>query len=121
LGKDERMSDPRATADRYVAIATADGKEALAELFTADATFHAPNGTIYHGREEIAGFYRKYLANIVPAFHIHRAVSEGCDCWIELADGTPDAPILRASNHFTLDDDGFIVRLAIYLRPQPAS
>ena len=115
------MSDPRATADRYVAVATADGKEALAELFAPDATFHAPNGTVYQGRDEIAGFYRKYLADLVPAFHIHRAVAEGSDCWIELADGPVDDPILRAGNHFTVDDDGFIVRLAVFLRPQPRS
>jgi ketosteroid isomerase-like protein len=114
------MADPRRTAERYVEIATADGKEALADLFAPDGTFLAPNGTIYRGRAEIAGFYRQYLATIVPQFHIHRAVTERNDCWIELADGTPDEPILRASNHFNVDDDGSIVRLAVFLRPPPA-
>ena len=41
------MSDARRIADRYVETATADGKEALAELFAADAVFHAPDGAIY--------------------------------------------------------------------------
>jgi hypothetical protein len=116
--KDEAISHARATADRYVEIATADGKEALATLFAPDAAFHAPDGGIYHGRDEIAGFYRRHLANIVPTFHIHRAVMDGNDCWIELADGPRDAPILLASNHFTVDRDGLITRLAIFLRPR---
>jgi limonene-1,2-epoxide hydrolase len=117
--KGPTMTDARSTAQRYVEIATADGKEALAELFAPDATFLAPDGSVYHGRSEIAGFYRRYLANIVPAFHIQRAVADGRDCWIELADGTDDEPILRASNHFTVGDDGSIVRLVVFLRPQP--
>lgn len=113
------MADARSTAERYVEVATADGKEALAELFASDAVFHAPDGKVHRGRAEIATFYRRYLATIVPAFHIQRAVSDGNDCWIELAGGTVDDPILRASNHFTVDDDGFIVQLVVFLRPQP--
>src|SRR5205823_6320769 len=85
---DGSMSDPRTTADRYVEVATADGKEALATLFAPDGVFHAPDGSTYRGRDEIATFYRRHLANVVPTFHIHRAVADGRDCWIELADGT---------------------------------
>jgi limonene-1,2-epoxide hydrolase len=114
------MPNPRATADRYVEIATADGKEALATLFAEDAHFHAPDGSVYQGRAGIAAFYRRHLANIVPTFHIHRAIVEGNDCWIELADGAVDSPILLASNHFTVDDGGLITRLAVFLRPRPS-
>jgi limonene-1,2-epoxide hydrolase len=113
------MKDARLTADRYVEVATADGKEALATLFAPDAVFHAPDGSTYQGRGEIAAFYRRHLANVVPAFHIHRAVSDGGNCWVELADGTPESPTLLASNHFSVDDDGLITRLAVYLRPRP--
>jgi hypothetical protein len=113
------MANPRATADRYVEVATADGKEALAELFAMDGLFQAPNGSDYRGRAAIADFYRQYLAQRVPTFHIHRAVSEGHDCWVELADGTTDDPVLLASSHFTVDDNNMIVRLCVYLRPQP--
>lgn len=115
------MPDPRATADRYVKIATADGKERLATLFTPDAVFLAPDGHMYRGRQDIAAFYRRHLANVVPKFHIHRAVTTDRDCWIELADGPDHDPTLLASNHFTVDEDGFITRLAVFLRPRPAS
>jgi limonene-1,2-epoxide hydrolase len=114
------MPDPRATADRYVAVATADGKEALAELFTVEAVFHAPDGRIHRGRDEIAAFYRRHLANVVPTFHVHRAVVDGNQCWIELANGPEDNPALLASNHFTVDDDGRIEQLVVFLRPRPA-
>jgi hypothetical protein len=116
--QDEAIATARATADRYVAVATADGKEALATLFAPDASFHAPDGAVYQGRDEIAAFYRRHLANVVPTFHIHRAVEDGASCWIELANGPEDAPILLASNHFTVDGEGLITRLAVFLRPR---
>jgi limonene-1,2-epoxide hydrolase len=112
------MPGARDTADHYVEVATADGKEALADLFALDAVFHAPDGAVYRGRDDIAAFYRRHLANIVPTFHIHRAVASGDNCWIELADGSDDDPTLLASNHFTVGPDGLITRLAVYLRPR---
>jgi hypothetical protein len=112
------MHGPRAVAEKYVQMATADAKGGLAELFAPDALFHAPDGNIYHGQEEIAAFYRHHLATIVPTFHIHRAVVEDNDCWIELADGPTDHPTLLATNHFTVGHDTLITRLAVYLRPR---
>jgi hypothetical protein len=80
--------------------------------------FHAPDGSTYRGRNEIAAFYRRHLANVVPTFHIQHAVADGDECWVELADGTVEAPTLLASNHFRVDDAGLITRLAVYLRPR---
>jgi hypothetical protein len=110
------MGDPRAVADRYVEIAVADGKDELTTLLAEDCVFVAPDGQTYHGREEIGGFYRRQLANIVPTFHIHDAVVEGNRCWIELANDTPDGPMLVASLHFVVDDAGMITRLASFPR-----
>ena len=112
------MPGPRQVADRYVEIATADGKAALAELFARDGVFHAPDGSVYRGRQQIAAFYARHLATVVPTFHIHRAVEAGRDCWAEMANPPIDAPVLLSSNHFTIDDEGFIVRLAVFLRPR---
>jgi limonene-1,2-epoxide hydrolase len=111
------MPTPRQVADRYVEVATADGKAALAELFAPDGVFHAPDGSVYRGREQIAAFYARHLATVIPTFHIHRAVEAGRDCWAELANPPLDDPVLLSSNHFTVDDDGFIARLAVFLRP----
>ena len=114
------MEESRSVAERYVALALADGKEELATLFASDATFLAPDGNTYRGRQEIAAFYRRHLASIVPTFHIQRAVVEGPDCWIELANGTLDEPEYLASNHFRVDGDGLIASLNVFLRPRPA-
>ena len=108
------MPGPRQVADRYVEIATA----ILAELFAPDGVFHAPDGSEYRGREQIAAFYARHLATVVPRFHIHRALEVGRDCWAELANPPIDAPVLLSSNHFTVDDEGFIARLAVFLRPR---
>lgn len=104
--------------DRYVEVATADGKAALAELFAPDGIFHAPDGSVYRGREQIAAFYARHLATVVPEFHVHRAVEHGRDCWVELANPPMDAPVLLASSHFTVDDEGLIARLVVFLRPR---
>jgi SnoaL-like domain len=112
------MSGPREIANRYVEIATADGKAALASLFASDALFHAPDGSMYQGREQIAAFYARHLATVVPTFHIHRAVEAGKDCWVELANPPLEDPVLVCSNHFTVDDAGLITRLAVFLRPR---
>lgn len=109
---------PLQTARRYVAVAVADGKGKLADLFAVDAEFHNPRGVIVRGRENIRAFYAEHLANVVPAFHISRSVVDGAQCWIELANGSPDAPDLVAANHFTVGADGLITRLAVFLRPR---
>lgn len=114
----QAMSRPREVADKYVEIARADGKAALATLFASDGIFHAPDGTVYRGREQIAAFYARHLATVVPHFHIHRSVEAGQDCWAELANPPLDDPVLLSSNHFTVNDDGFIARLAVFLRPR---
>jgi hypothetical protein len=111
--------DPRKVVDRYIEVATADGKGALADLFAPDAVFLAPDGATYRGRDQIAAFYERHLADIVPRFHVHRAVVSGDDCWVELADPPMDAPVLLASSHYTVDEEGFISRLAVYVRPRP--
>jgi SnoaL-like domain len=112
------MHGPRQVVDRYVEIATADGKAALAELFAPDGVFHAPDGSVYRGREQIAAFYARHLATVVPKFHVHRALEADQYCWVELANPPIDAPVLLSSNHFTVDDDGLISRLAVFLRPR---
>lgn len=106
------------TAQRYVEVAVANGKGDLADLFAVDAEFHNPRGVIVRGRENIRAFYAEHLANVVPAFHIARSVVDGAQCWVELANGSPDAPELVAANHYTVDADGLITRLAVFLRPR---
>ena len=108
-----------ATAERYVAVATSGGRGALADLFSADAEFHNPRGHIVRGRENIRSFYTDHLRDITVTFHMGRSLAAGDSCWIELQDHDPNGEVrLVASNHFTVDDEGLITRLAVFLRPQ---
>jgi limonene-1,2-epoxide hydrolase len=105
-------------AERYVEVATADGKGKLADLFAEDAVFHNPAGGIVSGREEIRAFYERFLRDYRPEFHIARMVASGDQCWIELANGERSAPDLLAANHFEVNEDGLIARLAVFVRPR---
>jgi hypothetical protein len=103
-----------------VEVATGGGKGRLADLFSEDAVFHNPSGTVASGRDEIRAFYEWRLKDITPEFHISRAVASGDSCWVELANGEPESPELVSANHFTVDADGLISRLAVFLRPRPS-
>ena len=112
-------SPARRAVDRYVEVATSGGKGAIADLFAADATFHNADGGITRGREAIRAVYEEKLANITPAFHVAHLVEDGDHCWVELANGSTDDPQLIASDHFTVDAEGLITRMAVFLRPRP--
>ena len=108
-------------AERYVAVATSGGGAALADLFSDDAEFHNPRGGVVRGRESIRSFYADHLRGVTVAFHVGRSVAEGDSCWVELQGSDPDGQIrLIASNHFTVDEQGLITRLAVFLRPAPS-
>ncbi len=107
-------------AKRYVAVATAGGGAALADLFTIDAEFHNPRGGLVRGRENIRSFYEEHLRGVTVIFHIGRSVVEGDSCWVELQNSESDGQVrLIASNHFTVNEEGLITRLAVFLRPTP--
>jgi limonene-1,2-epoxide hydrolase len=116
----KRVGDDLAmdAAKRYVAVAVSGGKGALADLFSADAEFHNPRGHIVQGRDDIRAFYDGHLRNVTVVFRIGRSVAAGNSCWVELENVDPDGRAsLVAANHFTVDDQGLITRLAVFLRP----
>lgn len=124
VGQDDAMSEPSSApgvkaAERYVEVATGGGKGMLADLFAEDAEFHHPHGGSIYGREAIRAFYDRFLANVTPSFHVVRVAAAGNECWIELADG-PASSDLVATDHFTVDADGLITRLAVFLYSRPA-
>jgi hypothetical protein len=105
-------------AERYVLVAISGGGAALADLFSTDAEFHNPRGYVVRGRENIRSFYDDHLRGVTVVFHIGRSVAQDDSCWVELQSLDPDGRVrLVASNHFTVDDQGLITRLAVFLRP----
>lgn len=92
--------------------------DALVELFATDAVVLAPTGDQCDGREAIRAFYRDTVfangAGVRPTRH-HDA---GTTCVMEL-DAVIEGltgPAPQLVDVFTIDDDGRIARLAVYVR-----
>jgi hypothetical protein len=114
------MGTGRDIADRYVEVATSDGRGQLADLFAVDGVLHSPDGMAVHGREAIRAYYDEHLAHQVPDFRIGHAVETADACWIELEapDGSGGHRMV-ATDHFSIAADGLVTRMAVFLRPQP--
>ncbi|MGE0388406.1 MAG: nuclear transport factor 2 family protein, partial [Gammaproteobacteria bacterium] len=111
------------TAERYVALVNAGDFDAVGDLFAEHARHLPPppaRGFI-EGREAILAFYKSFAqplgARIVPI----NSVADGNSCVIEFDATTRDRPDGGNPSMaiFTVDDDGKIVRMAIYRRELP--
>jgi uncharacterized protein (TIGR02246 family) len=106
-----------AAASRYRDQMIAGAKGALSELFAPDATFHNRNGDAVQGRDAIREFLDAFLAGPSSAvMQLGQVMVDANRCWVEFHNATdqPDKP--TTASHFEVDDDGLIVRLAVFNR-----
>lgn len=106
-------------AAAYVHIVEGGGGAKIVPLFAPDAEFLGPEERVLRGREEIGAFYAKVPKLVLDAVPIS-FVDRGNECFMELAvrsQSGPNAYRLLAIDHFTIDKDRLISRLAIYFRP----
>lgn len=114
-----------ATAAKYVELINAGRYSELQSLFAEDAVFLTPVGKVLHGRDEIGDFYTAFLDKAVPEIVAISYIADGRECVMELAARTsldPDDPNadkyqLGAIDHFTMNDDGEIAHMVVYVRP----
>ena len=114
-------SPARRAADHYVDMINANRFGAIEDLFASDATFLPPSGEVLKGRQEIGRFYREEAAQRIKGCRAVSFVQEGDKCVVEL-EPIRKVPlalpfVARAIDHFTVDAEGKICRLAIYLNP----
>jgi SnoaL-like domain len=106
---------------RYLALINAKRYGEIASIFAEDAVFLAPTGDTIRGREAINEFYSAGLEKISPvSVWASSQVTEGNCCVIEISATLPDEPEDKPRtvvDHFTVDDAGEVVRMAVYLRP----
>jgi hypothetical protein len=119
--EDRPSRSPRAWADRYVATVNSGRYGDLRELFAPDAVFLPPDGDEYHGPDEIAGFYQRFLPTITPQVRISSYFESGAEAMFALSAtiAGSDREILGAVDHVRLGADGRAVHLVIFTRPPP--
>jgi hypothetical protein len=109
---------PRRFAEQYVELVNRGSYDDLAGLFAVDAEFLGPNQQHLHGREEIGAFYGRFLREIRPTIRIASYVEQGADCVYELEAMSSGSTEFRlgAIDHATLDDEGLVVRFAVFTK-----
>ena len=110
-------------AQRYVDLTAAEKYDQLGSLFADDAVFLTPVGTVLRGPKEIGDFYAGLLPKIKPRNVPISFIADGAECIMELVSATNlDGYAkyrLAAIDHFTVNRQGKIQQLVVYLRPQP--
>ena len=107
-------------ARHYIGFVNAGRYSEIGDLFAEDALYLPPTGETINGREGIQVFYERFLGDLRPTFRIGHAAEQGADCAIELeaADrGKVGTYTLTAVDYFTVNSQGLISRMAVYLRP----
>lgn len=89
----------------------------LSDLFAVDGVFHNRNGDEVRGREAIRGFLDTFLAGRTPVpMKLGETMIDGNRCWVEFHNASDDPQKVTTASHFQVDDDGLIVRLAVFNR-----
>jgi uncharacterized protein (TIGR02246 family) len=109
----------RATAERYLELASAGDADAIAALYAEDAVFlpTPPHDVILRGRDAIRRHYAEHVSGMHPVFEKLHWVVNGLECCVEI-----DATIPGEAAHsyivdvFTMAEDGRIQRMAAYRR-----
>ena len=117
--KGKRSCEP---AQRYVDLMTAERYDEVGKLFADDAVFVTPTGKVLRGPAEIGAFYAEMMPKFKPRNVPISFIADGDECIMELVTATIldnfAAYRLAAIDHFTVNADGKIRHLTVYLRPQ---
>ena len=109
-------------AQKYIEFIDARRSDRVGELFAEDGVFLAPDGVLHQGRAAVKAWFdpvstRGGPSNAVPLSF----TSAGRECFMEIAGVLPAAGTgkygLTAIDHFTVNDQGLIVRAVYYFRP----
>jgi hypothetical protein len=108
-------------AQRYVDIINTKQYGELKTLFATDAVFLTPVGKVLHGRQEIDAFYTSMVGSLAPDIVPVSFISDGAHCVMELVAQTRQEAgkghHLSAIDHFTVNAEGKITNMIVYLRP----
>ena len=108
-------------AQRYIDLTAAGQYDQLGSLFADDAVFVTPIGTVLHGAAEIGEFYKTFLPKLKPRNVPITFIADGNECVMALVTATNLDNYakyrLAAIDHFTVNRQGKIRHMVVYLRP----
>ena len=111
-----------APARRVVEIANSGHYEEFGALFAEDGRWLTPTGAVVIGPKEISRVYKGFLEKIRPRVVPISFIADGPECVMELVALTAldgyEKYHLGAIDHFTVDKDGKVTTMVVYLRPQ---
>lgn len=109
-------------AQRYIDTIAAGRYAEVGKLFAEDAVFVTPTGKVLRGSAEIGAFYAEMMPKIKPRNIPISFMADGDECIMELVSATNLDNYahyrLAAIDHFTVNAQGKIRHLTVYLRPQ---
>lgn len=111
-----------AVAQRYVDLIAAERYDQVGTLFADDAVFVTPVGKVLHGAADIGRFYGDLMPKLKPRNVPISFMADGNECIMELVTATNMDNYakyrLAAIDHFTVNKQGKIRHMVVYLRPQ---
>ena len=109
-------------AQKYIELTAAGHYDQLGSLFSDTAIFVTPTGKVLHGSKAIGAFYMGFLPTLKPKNVPISFIADGSECVMELVTATNMDNYakyrLAAIDHFTIDKNGKIMHMVVYLRPQ---
>ena len=103
-------------------LIAAERYDELGTLFADDAVFLTPIGKVLRGPAEIGDFYKAFLPTIKPRNVPITFIADGDECVMELVTATNLDDYakyrLAAIDHFTVNKQGKIGHMVVFLRPQ---
>jgi hypothetical protein len=108
-------------AHRYVDYINPGRFGEVCDLFAPSGVFNNPYGQRLEGAEAIRQFLLPHLERQQARLRIARATAQGSQCWAELEVQDPASGeyTLVSANHFTVDGEGRITELRVFVRPTP--
>lgn len=109
-------------AHEYVTLINAGDYARVADLYAEHATFLEPTRPTLFGREAIRAFYVKRIGSMKPQVMPVSYLGEGRECVVTLALGTKIGDeqryVLVSVDHFQLDEDGKVLSMTAFARPE---
>lgn len=107
-------------AERYVELINTGRYAELGALFAERGVFCNPTPERIEGASAIGTHFVAHLSARRPTMRVARQVVTAEECWAEMERLDPDTGDfeLVSANHFSLDADGLVTQLVVFLRPR---